>query len=364
MYKLKFRLYLSLLAVPILVVACSDGSETNVSAETQPATSESHADTSVDKNETVIWRTFTELAQYPPRRATARVVAIDEATVAAQVSGQIKQVFVREGDAVKSGQPVAQLNDPPLRLTHERAQATLAAANAKVGQAQRQLTQQQGLRTRGFVSEEAEAAARDALEVARRERDAQRAALAEASWYWEQRMITAPFDGIMTERQVSVGDWVTPGQAVAVITATTREVHAFVAHEDIAALQQVTEIIFETLGGQQHLLDIAAVSPRRDDRAQDVRVRLTFTTDTPPPIGTAGVLLWRDPRPHLSAGILATVRGIPGAWIKDNAAVAPRFVPLPQALTGRDVVVSFPPDTTIAIRGQGTLAWRAMQEAQ
>ena len=99
-------------------------------------------------------------------------------------------------------------------------------------------------------------------------------------------------------------------------------------------------------------------------RDRDVRVRLTFTTDTPPPIGTAGVLLWRDPRPHLSAGILATVRGIPGAWIKDNAAVAPRFVPLPQALTGRDVVVSFPPDTTIAIRGQGTLAWRAMQEAQ
>ncbi len=364
MYKLKFRLYLPLLASHILIAACSDGSETNVSAETQPATLESHADTSVDTNETVIWRTFTELAQYPQRRATARVVAIDEATVAAQVSGQIKQVFVREGDAVKSGQPVVQLNDPPLRLTHERAQATLAAANAKVGQAQRQLAQQQGLRTRGFVSEEAEAAARDALEVARRERDAQRAALAEASWYWEQRMITAPFDGIMTERQVSVGDWVTPGQAVAVITATTREVHAFVAHEDIAALQQVTEIIFETLGGQQHLLDIAAVSPRRDDRAQDVRVRLTFTTDTQPPIGTAGVLLWRDPRPHLSAGILTTVRGIPGTWIKDNAAVAPRFVPLPQALTGRDVVVSFPPDTMIAIRGQGALAWQAMQEAQ
>lgn len=364
MYKPKFRLYLSILGACIVTAACSDAREKSVSANMQPDTSASRTGASVDSNKTVIWRPFTELAQYPQRRATARVVALDEATVAAQVSGQIKQVFVREGDAVKSGQPIAQLNDPPLRLARERAQATLAAANAKMGQAQRQLTQQQGLRARGFVSEEAEAAARDTLEVTRRERDAQRAALAEASWYWEQRIIISPFDGIMTERLVSVGDWVTPGQAVAVITATAREVHAFIAHEDIAALQQVAEIIFETLGGHQHPLNIAAVSPRRDDRAQDVRIRLTFTTDTPPPIGTAGVLVWRDPRPHLSASTLATVRGIPGTWIKDNAATTPRFVPLPQASSGRDVVVSFPPDTMIAIRGQGTLAWQAIRETQ
>jgi len=203
--------------------------------------------------------------------------------------------------------------------------------------------------------------------VARRERDAQRAVLAEASWYWKQRSIIAPFDGIMTERQVSVGDWVTPGQAVAVITATAREVHAFVAHEDIDALQQATAIILTTLSGHQYPVSILAISPRRDDRAQDVLIRLTFTTDTTdtlPPIGTAGVLVWRDPRPHLPASALATVRGIPGTWIKNSAAVTPRFMPLPQASSGRDVAVSFPPDTMIAIRGQGTLAWQALQETQ
>lgn len=364
MYKPKFRLYLSMLGVCIVITACSDASEKSIAANTQSDTSESRANTSGNSDRTVLWRPFAELAQYPQRRATARVVALDEATVAAQVSGQIKQVFVREGDAVKSGQPIAQLDDPPLRLARERAQATLAAASAKMNQAQRQLAQQQGLRTRGFVSEEAEASARDALEVARRERDAQRAALAEASWYWEQRMIFAPFDGVMTERQVSVGDWVTPGQAVAVITATAREVHAFIAHEDIAVLQQVTGVIFETLDGNQYPLELIAISPRRDDRAQDVRIRLTFTTDTPPPIGTSGVLVWRDPRPHLSASILTTVRGTPGTWIKNDAAAVPRFVPLPASASGRDVMVTFPPDTLIAIRGQGALAWRTLQEMQ
>jgi len=362
--KPKLRLYLPVLLACIVIAACSNANEKSVSANTQSITFESSTDTSDDSDKAILWRPLAELAHYPQRRATARVVALDEATVAAQVSGQIEQVFVREGDVVKRGQPIAQLNDPPLRLARERAQATLAAASAKMNQAQRQLTQQQGLRTRGFVSEEAEASARDALEVARRDRDTQRAALAEADWYWEQRMIIAPFDGVMTERQVSVGDWVTPGQAIAVITATAREVHAFIAHEDIALLQQLAEIIFETLDGHQHPLNIAAVSPRRDDRAQDVRIRLTFTTDTPPPIGTSGVLVWRDPRPHLSASILTTVRGTPGTWIKNDAAGAPRFVPLPASTSGRDVVVSFPPDTLIAIRGQGTLAWRAMQETQ
>lgn len=345
------------------MTACSNESATSAATETQSEASNDHDNALVDSDKTIIWRSFAELAQYPQRRATARVAAVDEATVAAQVSGQIKHIWIREGDAVKRGQPIAQLDDPPLRLARERAQATLAAANAKLAQAQRQLTQQQKLRMRGFVSEEAEAAARDALEVARRERDAQRAALAEADWYWQQRTIIAPFDGIMTERQVNVGDWVTPGQAIAVITATAREVHAFIAHEDVAALQQATGIAFETLGGHQYPVDIVAASPRRDDRVQDVRIRLQFTAvDTPPPIGTAGVLLWRDPRPHLSADILATVRGIPGVWIEENAAASPRFIALSQALPGRDVAVSFPPDTRIAIRGQGALAWQTMQE--
>ncbi len=368
MYPLKRYLHLFspflLLVACIAISACSNTDKQDASARVQADGSESGGNVSADTNETVIWQLFAELAQYPQRRATARVVALDEATVAAQVSGQIKQISVREGDAVKRGQVIAELADPPLRLARDRAQALLAATNAKMKQAQRQLNQQQGLRTRGFVSEEAEAMARDTLEVARREHDAQRAALAETSWQWEQRLIISPFDGNVTERYVNLGDWVTSGQAIATITASAREVHAFVAHEDMEMLQQVTEIIFETLGGYQYPLNLLAVSPRRNDRAQDVRIRLALATDISPPIGTAGTLVWRDPRPHLPANTLTMASGTPGVWIKDDAAATPYFVPLPQARSGRDAVVSFPPTSLIAIRGQGALAWQSLQESK
>ncbi|MGI8932589.1 MAG: biotin/lipoyl-binding protein, partial [Phormidesmis sp.] len=57
-----------------------------------------------------------------------------ESDLGAKVGGKVKSVAVREGDRVKQGQVVAQLDDQELR-------AQLEAAKAKVNAAQQQVTQ-------------------------------------------------------------------------------------------------------------------------------------------------------------------------------------------------------------------------------
>lgn len=77
---------------------------------------------------------------------TGTVVAYDLLPVLAQVNGlQIKQVLVKEGDAVEKGQVMAILDDSVLRAQLAEAIADVQSADATVQQAQAQVQQAQSL---------------------------------------------------------------------------------------------------------------------------------------------------------------------------------------------------------------------------
>jgi HlyD family secretion protein len=63
----------------------------------------------------------------------------DDATVAAKTSGRIREITVREGDAVKAGQVIALLDDEQIKAREEQAQSAVAQAEAKVMHAQQQI---------------------------------------------------------------------------------------------------------------------------------------------------------------------------------------------------------------------------------
>ena len=76
--------------------------------------------------------------------ATGTVVAYDLLPVLPQANGlQIKQVLVKEGDAVEKGQTMAVLDDSVLRSQIAEALAGVQSANSTVEQAQAQVQQAQ-----------------------------------------------------------------------------------------------------------------------------------------------------------------------------------------------------------------------------
>ena len=128
-------------------------------------------------------------------RATGRIEAVQAVELRPDEPGRITQLLFREGQAVAAGTPLVTIDDAMLR-----AQAERAAADRDL--AQQQLERVRRLRAENAASpadlERVEAAARSAG-----------AALAVLELQIERTTVRAPFAGVVGQRFVSAGDYVT-----------------------------------------------------------------------------------------------------------------------------------------------------------
>jgi len=166
---------------------------------------------------------------------TAR--ANESVTVTAKVTETVARVNFRDGDLAEVGQVLVD-------LTGQAEVAQLEEARAALKEAQQQLDRQQGLVEAGTIARsqlDTQVAARDS---ARARMDAIRARLAD-------RVITAPFDGVLGFRQVSPGTLVTPGTAIATL-------------DDISLIKldfSVPETFFGALAAGQEIDALSAAWP-------------------------------------------------------------------------------------------------------
>lgn len=122
-------------------------------------------------------------------------------TAKAEVSGRVVAVPGRRGAPVKAGAVLVRL-DPSDR------EARLAEARALVRQRELEYEGARQLRAKGLQAEARLAEAGSELESARAQMKAAQLEL-------ERTRIEAPFDGVLDERPVEVGDYVSPGDPVA-----------------------------------------------------------------------------------------------------------------------------------------------------
>jgi membrane fusion protein (multidrug efflux system) len=129
-----------------------------------------------------------------------RVEAVRDARLGAAKGGLVVELAVREGDRVSAG-------DLLVRLDDRTWSAMAARAATDRDDAARQLQRVEALFDEGAVSSNELDAARTRLAMAA-------AAQREASAHVAQCRIEAPFDGIVDERGVEVGDFVPEGGTV------------------------------------------------------------------------------------------------------------------------------------------------------
>ena len=147
--------------------------------------------------------TTTVLAPLPwsdTLEALGTAAARESVTITAKVSEKVEQVHFDSGDQVRAGQVLVTLSD--------RAQsAGVGEASAALAEAQKTFERTQALAAQKLV-------AANPLDVARAARDAARARLAAQQAGVGDRVIVAPFAGVLGLRQVSPGSLVTPGTVV------------------------------------------------------------------------------------------------------------------------------------------------------
>ncbi|MBW4050198.1 MAG: efflux RND transporter periplasmic adaptor subunit [Proteobacteria bacterium] len=157
-------------------------------------------------------------------QATGYVTAEREATVSAQIQGQLSQVYVQEGEQVQRGQVLARLDNSAQRAALDQADAQLAAARAQLrqdgvqlDQARRDLARDQALIGQHLISQQAlETAQTQAATLAaqvltqRRTVDAARAAVQAAQVQEDYTIVRAPFSGVVVDKAAQMGETISP----------------------------------------------------------------------------------------------------------------------------------------------------------
>ena len=157
--------------------------------------------------------TTADTAQAPQERVfDGTVEAVNRATMSAQTSGRIAEVYFDVDDYVEAGEAIVRFTNLEQQAALSRAEAALSEAVALQTQAEEDFRRVKGLFDSGSSSKREYDQATAARDAAIARVTAARSAIATAKQQLEYTLVRAPYAGIVTERFVEVGESIAVGQ--------------------------------------------------------------------------------------------------------------------------------------------------------
>ena len=197
--------------------------------------------------------------------AVGSLVSNESVVLRPEVSGRIEAIHFRDGEPVRRGEVLVELDAAVQRAELQQARANLTLAEAD-------FSRTQDLFGRKFVS-------RSSLDDARAKLEVARAGVALAQARLARMQIRAPFDGVVGIRSVSPGDFVKDGDVL-------------INLEDIATLKldfrlpelyldrvrsgQTLELSSDVLPGELFAATVEAIDPLVDAEGRAVRLRASL----------------------------------------------------------------------------------------
>ncbi|GAA5078849.1 efflux RND transporter periplasmic adaptor subunit [Lysobacter panacisoli] len=197
--------------------------------------------------------------------ALGNVKAREAVTVTAKVSETVQQVHFESGDVVAAGAPL-------VTLSGRQQQAALEQAEATSKEAERMYDRQMELANQQLI-------ARSSLDTQLAIRNASRARVAQMRADIGDRVIRAPFGGVLGIRQVSPGALVQPGTAIATLDDTARVYVDFPVPEAMLAALAVGQKVSGTstaYPGRRFDGEVSTIDARIDEATRSVVVRGDF----------------------------------------------------------------------------------------
>lgn len=173
-----------------------------------------------------------QMARWLPVSGTLQPV--NQTTVKAKVSGEIRQVLAREGDAVKAGQVLARLDTADLEAKLNDRIGALEASRAQLALAEKTRTQNHALLKQGFISQNAFDSAESNLSVTQGTLKSYEAQVQLARNALRDAVVTAPLSGTLAKRHVQPGEKVNfDSPLFTVVDLGKMELQAMVPANDI-----------------------------------------------------------------------------------------------------------------------------------
>jgi RND family efflux transporter MFP subunit len=154
--------------------------------------------------------------------ALGSVESIDDPTVSAETSGQVQQIVVREGDAVKVGQLLAALDGTLHAIESAKAAAEVRRYDVLVNNQDNEVKRLQRLDESQSVSRDKLEDEQAQLEILTAQRDIARKQWERYQYLESKTRIVAPLDGLVTRRHISPGDYVSAGEPLFELVSVDR----------------------------------------------------------------------------------------------------------------------------------------------
>jgi membrane fusion protein, multidrug efflux system len=136
--------------------------------------------------------------------------AVNQAQVKARVSGEVREVLVREGTAVTSGQVIVKMDGSDYQARVNQAIGSQVAAQGQLDIASKTRDNNKVLMEKGFISKNAFDNAASQYDIAKANVDSANGALDVARKALSDTVIRAPISGLISSRSVEPGEKVSP----------------------------------------------------------------------------------------------------------------------------------------------------------
>lgn len=242
------------------LVGCTGGEVEEVAPSLTPVTVESVV--AVDVSERI--------------EVPGQLVAKDRAEIAAEVGGRITGITLDEGFAAASGDAILTIDPERRTLERDSARARLDQAHAQVREEIREFERITKLRGQKVTSQTQLDTAETELALARSREQAALADLGVAERALRDATVTAPFAGLIAQRFVSRGEFVSAGQKlVELVSLDPIEVEFRLTEADSSRVEAGQKVAIRVAPFPDEVFtgEVTVVSPVIDEKTRTLRVK-------------------------------------------------------------------------------------------
>ena len=215
----------------------------------------------------------TPIARWLPVSGT--VQPLRQATVKAKVSGDVRQVTVREGETVKEGQLLARIDTADLESKLIERVGALESAKAQLALAEKNRTTNSALLKQNFISQNAFDTFESSFNVAQGNVKSAEAQVQLARNALKDAIALSPLDGVVAKRHVNPGEKVAfDSPLITIVDLKDLELQAMVPAVDVPELSigKMVELTIDGFGERKFSGRIERMNPSTEPGTRAILV--------------------------------------------------------------------------------------------
>lgn len=205
---------------------------------------------------------------------------LQQAKVGSKVEGIIKEILVDQGAAVKKDQVLLRLEPADFTLGVDQSRAALQQAEHDLEQQAQDWKRIAALHSRGVVAKHRYDSMKAAYEISRARVAESRAGLGLARRKYEDSVVRAPFDGVITQKMMHRGEvsslWAYKWEVFEIMDLSTIKLECDISEKLTARLREGMEarIAFDAFPGETSAGTIAMINPMVEPGQRTFRIKI------------------------------------------------------------------------------------------